>query len=51
MVMGNNLTVVVQIGNSDDKPTQLEWSSYVKDVREMYNQVSVALTIEWTEFV
>lgn len=28
----SNTTVVIMIGNSDDKLSQLEWAEYIKDV-------------------
>jgi len=30
-------TVVIQIGNSDDKLTQLEWAKFVNDIKHLVN--------------
>jgi hypothetical protein len=36
-------TVVIQIGNSDNKLSQVEWSQFVSFVREfLFNEVKVA---------
>lgn len=33
--MGERLTVVLQIGNTDDKITQIEWANFVKELRRI----------------
>ena len=29
------MTITIQIGNSDDKLTQIEWSNYVSEIQDM----------------
>jgi hypothetical protein len=33
-------TITVQIGNSDDKLSQLEWSSFVREVDDLINEAA-----------
>ena len=42
-IEGKLKTVVIQIGNSDDKLSQREWSGYVNDVGEAVDQYQYAV--------